>query len=65
MEGAGHEEDSGSDDVEVVELYAGHHRHHQEADQLQQGKKGGEACELSSVHDDDYDHDYDHDDNVK
>ena len=45
MKGARHEEDSGGDDVEVVELYAGHHRHHQEADQLQEGEEGVECAE--------------------
>ena len=45
VEGARHEEDSGGDDVEVVELYAGHHRHHQEADQLQEEEEGVEVCE--------------------
>ena len=42
---AADKEHSGGEYVEVVQLYAGHHRHHQEADQLQEEEEGVEVCE--------------------
>ena len=43
MESAGDKEHSGGEDVQVVQLYAGDHRHHQQADELQEGEEGGEG----------------------